>query len=74
MGQNLGAGNPDRAQKSVLLTTKYNVYFMAAVMMLFILFSSPIISIFTNQEEVHRYGVLALQIMGAGYIFMELVW
>ncbi len=69
VGQNLGAGNPDRAQKSVLLTTKYNVYFMAAVMMLFILFSSPIISIFTNQEEVHRYGVLALQIMGAGYIF-----
>lgn len=69
VGQNLGAGNPDRAQKSVLLTTRYNIYFMAAVMLLFVFFSSPIISIFTSQEEVHRYGVLALQIMGAGYIF-----
>jgi putative MATE family efflux protein len=69
VGQNLGAGNPDRAQKSVLLTTRYNIYFMAAVMLLFVFFSSPIISIFTSQEEVHRYGVLALQIMGTGYIF-----
>ena len=69
VGQNLGAKQPDRAEQSVLLTTKYNAFFMAAVMLLFLLFSSPIISIFTTEPEVHKFGVLSLQIIGAGYIF-----
>jgi putative MATE family efflux protein len=69
VGQNLGAGHPDRAEKSVLLATKYNAIFMAAVMLLFLFFASPIISIFTNEPEVHRYGTLALRIIGSGYIF-----
>ncbi|MEO7924829.1 MAG: MATE family efflux transporter [Chitinophagaceae bacterium] len=69
VGQNLGAKQPDRAERSVLLTTKYNAIFMAGVMVLFLLFSSPIISIFTSDPEVHRFGVLSLQIIGSGYIF-----
>ncbi len=69
VGQNLGAKQPDRAEQSVLLTTKYNIIFMAAVMLLFLFFSSPIISIFTKEPEVHKFGVLSLQIIGAGYIF-----
>lgn len=69
VGQNLGANQPDRAEKSVLLTTKYNIIFMAFVMILFLLFSSPIISVFTTEPDVHRYGVMSLQIIGAGYIF-----
>ncbi|TMI65517.1 MAG: MATE family efflux transporter [Bacteroidetes bacterium] len=69
VGQNLGAKQPDRAEKSVLLTTKYNALFMAVVMLLFLFFSSPIMSIFTNEAKVHAYGVSALQIIGAGYIF-----
>ncbi len=69
VGQNLGAKQPGRAEKSVLLTTKYNAVFMTGVMLLFLFFSSPIISIFTKVPEVHHFGVLALQIIGAGYIF-----
>src|SRR4029079_12102354 len=69
VGQNLGAKEPGRAEKSVLLTTKYNAIFMAGVMLLFVFFSSPIISIFTKEPEVRHFGVLALQIIGAGYIF-----
>ena len=42
---------------------------MAGVMLLFIFFASPIISIFTNEPEVHRVGTLALKIIGSGYIF-----
>src|SRR5258705_3755383 len=42
---------------------------MGGVMILFLLFASPIISIFTNEPEVHRFAVMALQIIGAGYIF-----
>lgn len=69
VGQNLGAKQPLRAEQSVLLTAKYNAIFMAAVMFLFLLFAGPIISIFTSEPEVHRYGSLALRIIGAGYIF-----
>jgi Na+-driven multidrug efflux pump len=38
-------------------------------MFLFIFFASPIISIFSNEPEVHKYGTLALQVIGSGYIF-----
>lgn len=69
VGQNLGAGQPQRAEQSVWLTAKYNAAFMAFVMLLFLFFSSAIISIFTKEPEVHRYGTMALRIIGAGYIF-----
>jgi putative MATE family efflux protein len=69
VGQNLGAKQPERAERSALLTMKYNAVFMSFVMFLFLFFSPPIISIFTSDPEVHRYGVLSLQIIGAGYIF-----
>ena len=69
VGQNLGAKEPGRAEKSVLLTMKYNAIFMAGVMLLFVLLAGPIISIFTKEPEVHRFGVLALRIIGCGYIF-----
>lgn len=69
VGQNLGAGQPDRAEKSVMLTTKYNAIFMTGVMLVFMLFAKPIISIFTAVPEDLSYGVQALQIIGTGYIF-----
>ena len=69
VGQNLGAKQIDRAEKSVILTTKYNVIFMSFVTILFVFFSSPIISIFTNDPVVHQYGSKALCIIGYGYIF-----
>jgi len=69
VGQNLGAKRPDRAEQSVLLTTKYNAFFMTGVMLLFIFFAKPIISIFTHVPEDLAYGAQSLQIMGAGFIF-----
>jgi len=69
VGQNLGANQPERAERSVILATRFNAIFMAVVMFIFLLFASPIISIFTSQPEVHRFGVLSMQIIGSGYIF-----
>jgi putative MATE family efflux protein len=69
VGQNLGAKQPGRAEQSVLLTARYNAIFMAGVMLLFLLFASPIISIFTSEPMAHRYGVTSLQIIGSGYMF-----
>jgi len=69
VGQNLGAKQPERAERSVLLAAKYNAIFMAGVTLLFLLCSFPIIGVYTNQSDVQDYGVRALQIIGAGYIF-----
>src|SRR5204862_7768908 len=69
VGQNLGAKQPDRAEKSAILTLEYNAIFMTGVMLFFLLLASPVIGIFTKDEEVHRYGTLALQTIGSGYIF-----
>ena len=69
VGQNLGAKELARAEESVMITAKYNVIFMAFVMVLFVFFSEPIIRIFTHEIDVIAYGSKALQIMGYGYVF-----
>ncbi len=69
VGQNLGAGLPDRAEKSVLITAKYNAVFMSMVMILFLFFAEPVIRIFTKDPDVVAYGARSLQIMGSAYVF-----
>src|SRR5690606_24006775 len=69
VGQNLGAGEINRAEKSVILATKMNAVFMAFVMMLFILVAEPIIRIYSSDPEVIKIGIDALRIMGSGFIF-----
>jgi putative MATE family efflux protein len=69
VGQNLGAGLPERAEKSVMITAKYNAIFMSLVMILFLFFAEPVIRIFTQDPDVVAYGALSLQIMGSAYVF-----
>lgn len=69
VGQNLGAKHTDRAEQSVLITAKYNAIFMAFVTALFVFCAPPIIHVFTKDPAIAQYGILALQIVGAGYIF-----
>ncbi|HET6224931.1 MAG TPA: MATE family efflux transporter [Bacteroidia bacterium] len=69
VGQNLGAKQPERAEKSVWLTAQYNVIFMIFVTIVFLFFSSAIMRLFTDEASVHKFGTLALQIIGTGYIF-----
>jgi putative MATE family efflux protein len=69
VGQNLGAKEPERAEKSVWLTMRYNIYFMAFVMLLFLFFAGPIVRIYTHDPAVMKYAILSLQVFGSGYIF-----
>ena len=69
VGQNLGAGQPERAELSVIKTAKYNAIFMGVVSLIFLLFAELIISFFTKDEIVKRYAVNALRIVSAGYVF-----
>jgi putative MATE family efflux protein len=69
VGQNLGAGKPDRAEESVWFTAKYNAVFMSFVMVLFLFAGEPIIRIYSTETSVVAFGAEALRIIGAGYIF-----
>ena len=69
VGQNLGAQQPERAEASVIATAKYNTIFMAIVSVLFLAGAGPIVSIFTQQPEVHTIAVRALRIISLGYVF-----
>ena len=69
VGQNLGAGKPDRAERAVLMTGLVNFAMLAAIAILFWLFASPMIRVFTSEPEVVRRGVESLKILSTGYIF-----
>ena len=69
VGQNLGAQQPDRAEKSVWLTGKYNAIFMLAVSILYLVFAKEIISLFNDTSLVVQNGALCLQVVAAGYLF-----
>jgi len=69
VGQNLGAGQPERAEQSVFLTARYNIYFMILVTLIFVLLPGPIIRIFSSEEAVVYTGILALRIIGTGFVF-----
>lgn len=69
VGQNLGARQPERAEKSVIKTATYAAIFMASVSLLFLFGAEWIVSVFTQQPEVVRYAVNALRIISAGYVF-----
>ncbi|MBL8227167.1 MAG: MATE family efflux transporter [Bryobacterales bacterium] len=69
VGQNLGAGKPDRAEKSVWRAGLYNMAFLGLVSVIFIIFAEPIILIFTNEPAVIRHGVNCLRYVSYGYVF-----
>lgn len=69
VGQNLGAKQPERAEKSVWITGKYNAYFMGLVSLVYLIFAKQIVGTFNSTPDVVQNGALCLQIIAAGYIF-----
>ncbi len=69
VGQSLGAGKPDRAEQSVWLAGRYNLYFLGLVGLLFVVFAPMLVSVFTTDPAVYDYGVNGLRIISAGFLF-----
>jgi putative MATE family efflux protein len=66
VGQNLGAGHPERAEKAVWRTGFYNVIFLGAVGLVFIFFPEPIVRLFTHDPAVVPLGAACLRIVSYG--------
>jgi MATE family, multidrug efflux pump len=67
VGQNLGAGKPERAERSVWLTGAYNMGFLALVGLTFIVFAEPLIGFFSSDPAVRAAGASSLRIISYGY-------
>jgi MATE family, multidrug efflux pump len=68
VGQNLGAKQPERAEKSVWRTGLYNMIFLGLVGVFFIAFAEPVIRLFTQDPAVVPLAVAALRIFSYGNI------
>lgn len=69
VGQNLGAGQSDRAEKSVWRASFFNMLFMGLVTILSFTLAEPLLGFFTDKQETLQNGALCLKIVSLGYIF-----
>lgn len=69
VGQALGAGNPDRAERAVWLAGKYNALFLASVGLMFVAFAPAIARLFTRDPVVAANAVDALRVVASGFVF-----
>ena len=72
VGQNLGAGKPERAEAAVWKAAWFNAAFYFGIGVIFWLFSNQIIGIFTQEAEILAYGTSALHIIAYGFAFYGL--
>ena len=67
VGQNLGAEQPERAEKTVWKIGFYNMGFLIMVSLIFFLFREDLIGIFSQDAEVIRIGAEWLKILSFSY-------
>src|SRR5580693_679616 len=68
VGQNLGAGKPERAESSVWRTGLYNMMFLGSIGLLFIAIAPQIVSLFTSDPAVAPLAVSALRLFSFGNV------
>jgi putative MATE family efflux protein len=69
VGQNLGAKQPERAEKSAWTISFLNMGFLFVIMLIFFGFSETFISFFNTNPIVIKTGSDCLKILAAGYVF-----
>jgi putative MATE family efflux protein len=68
VGQNLGAGHPDRAESSVWKTGVYNMIFLAIVSVVYLLLGDNLMRIFTDEPRVIEIGSEWLRLLSFSFV------
>ena len=68
VGQNLGAKQPERAERSVWITGFANTAFLAIVSVIYIVFNESLVRIFTSDPAVVAAGAECLRVVSCGYV------
>jgi putative MATE family efflux protein len=69
VGQALGAGKPERGEAAVWKAALYNLYFLGAAGLVFVIFANPIAHLFTKDPTVAKIAADCLRIISYGYLF-----
>ncbi|MFA9390911.1 MAG: MATE family efflux transporter [Prolixibacteraceae bacterium] len=72
VGQNLGAGQADRAEQSAWLASKANMVTMGFVAILLQLFPGFLIGLFTDNPNIIEVGISSLRTISVGLVFYGL--
>lgn len=67
VGQNLGAGKPDRAERSVWTACRYNLGFLTAIGVVFVALARTLTGFFGHDPAVSRVAALGLRVMSIGF-------
>lgn len=67
VGQNLGAGKPERAEHSIWQIGLYNMIFLVLVSIVFFFMNEQLMRIFTSEEEVIKIGCTWLRILSFSF-------
>ena len=68
VGQNLGAGHPERAEGAIRTAALYNALFMLMVSVLFLVAAGPIVHFINRDPDVDAIAVQGLRIVSIGYV------
>ncbi len=69
VGQALGARKPERAERAVWRAAFYNVCFLGAIGLIFVVCAGPIARLFTREPAVLYYATNCLRIVASGFLF-----
>lgn len=69
VGQNLGAGEPERARRSVQAIARYNMVFLGVIGACFAAFPGPFVRLFTPDAAVAAIAADCLRIVALGFLF-----
>ena len=68
VGQNLGARQPDRAERSVWITGFANMIFLACISLIYIFFNEALVRLFTSERDIVIAGSECLRVVSYGYL------
>ena len=69
VGQNLGAGRPERGERAVWLAGFYNMVCLGGVGVVFVALAGPITGLFTGDPAVASIAALCLRTISYGFLF-----
>ena len=69
VGQGLGAGKPERAEKAVWMAGFYNLVFLGIVGLMFVTLAPSIVALYTDDPAIAGHAINCLRIVSCGFVF-----
>jgi putative MATE family efflux protein len=68
VGQNLGAGKPERSERATWMCGFFNMVFLGLLSLVFIVFAEALVGVFSQDRAVMDVGTKALRVISYGYL------